>query len=167
MKNKGFTLIELLAVIVILAIIALIATPIILGIINEARDEARERSADMVYTGVEYAYTTSLYQTTEGAVVGTPTLTTIKNNLKIENVESAKLYAGETEITSSNASTTTPDKLTIVTEDDVTCEVTGTDATGFTVKCGDGTTADKYLNEVINAPETETTTGTETGTTQE
>ena len=33
MKEKGFTLIELLAVIVILAIIALIATPIILGII--------------------------------------------------------------------------------------------------------------------------------------
>ena len=32
-KNNGFTLIELLAVIVILAIIALIATPIILGIV--------------------------------------------------------------------------------------------------------------------------------------
>ena len=35
--KKGFTLIELLAVIVILAIIALIATPIILGIIDDAR----------------------------------------------------------------------------------------------------------------------------------
>ena len=35
MNKKGFTLIELLAVIVILAIIALIATPIILGIIND------------------------------------------------------------------------------------------------------------------------------------
>ena len=32
-KNKGFTLIELLAVIVILALIALIATPIILNVI--------------------------------------------------------------------------------------------------------------------------------------
>ena len=42
MKNKskkGFTLIELLAVIVILAIIALIATPIILGIVEDARKE--------------------------------------------------------------------------------------------------------------------------------
>ena len=37
MKKKGFTLIELLAVIVILAIIALIATPIILGIIDDTR----------------------------------------------------------------------------------------------------------------------------------
>ena len=33
MRKSGFTLIELLAVIVILAIIALIATPIILGIV--------------------------------------------------------------------------------------------------------------------------------------
>ncbi|MDD3452803.1 MAG: prepilin-type N-terminal cleavage/methylation domain-containing protein, partial [Bacilli bacterium] len=32
MKKTGFTLIELLAVIVILAIIALIATPMILGV---------------------------------------------------------------------------------------------------------------------------------------
>ena len=41
MKRKnGFTLIELLAVIVILAIIALIATPIILGIVDNARKDA-------------------------------------------------------------------------------------------------------------------------------
>ena len=45
--KKGFTLIELLAVIVILAIIALIATPIILGIINYARKESNERSAEL------------------------------------------------------------------------------------------------------------------------
>ena len=44
MRKNGFTLIELLAVIVILAIIALIATPIILGIINDAREESNERS---------------------------------------------------------------------------------------------------------------------------
>ena len=45
MKNKGFTLIELLAVIVILAIIALIATPTILGVIEKARKGASEQSA--------------------------------------------------------------------------------------------------------------------------
>ena len=39
-KRKGFTLIELLAVIVILAIIALIATPIIVGVINDAKKNA-------------------------------------------------------------------------------------------------------------------------------
>ena len=45
MKKKGFTLIELLAVIVILAIIALIATPIILNMINNARKSAAKSSA--------------------------------------------------------------------------------------------------------------------------
>lgn len=45
MKNKGFTLIELLAVIVILAIIALIATPIILNMINDAKKSAAKDSA--------------------------------------------------------------------------------------------------------------------------
>ena len=43
-KNKGFTLIELLAVIVILALIALIATPIILNVINDAKKEAAKDS---------------------------------------------------------------------------------------------------------------------------
>ena len=47
MKSKGFTLVELLAVIVILAIIALIAVPIILGIINDSKNESAERSAEL------------------------------------------------------------------------------------------------------------------------
>ena len=54
MKNKkGFTLIELLAVIVILAIIALIATPIILGIIKDARESANQRSAELYLEAVK------------------------------------------------------------------------------------------------------------------
>ena len=62
MNKKGFTLIELLAVIVILAIIALIATPIIIGIINDARDEADQRSVELIGSGVEYAVTTYMYK---------------------------------------------------------------------------------------------------------
>jgi type IV pilus assembly protein PilA len=43
MKNKkGFTLIELLAIIVILAVIAVITVPLILGIIDEAKQKAGE-----------------------------------------------------------------------------------------------------------------------------
>ena len=38
--KKGFTLIELLAVIIILAIVALIATPIVLNVVNSAKDSA-------------------------------------------------------------------------------------------------------------------------------
>ena len=45
MKKRGFTLIELLAVIVILAIIALIATPIILGVVEDARKSAAKSAA--------------------------------------------------------------------------------------------------------------------------
>ena len=45
-KKYGFTLIELLAVIVILAIVALIATPIVLGIINSTKERAFEQSVN-------------------------------------------------------------------------------------------------------------------------
>ena len=55
MKNKGFTLIELLAVIVILAIIALIAVPIVLNIINDARESTKERSRELYGISVENA----------------------------------------------------------------------------------------------------------------
>lgn len=43
-KNKGFTLVELLAVIVILAVIALIATPVVLSMIESSRKGAAESS---------------------------------------------------------------------------------------------------------------------------
>ena len=44
MKKNAFTLIELLAVIVMLSIIALIATPIILNVINDAKENAFKES---------------------------------------------------------------------------------------------------------------------------
>ena len=50
--KKGFTLIELLAVIIILAIVALIATPIILNVINDARVSAGRSEASMIYSGI-------------------------------------------------------------------------------------------------------------------
>lgn len=53
MNKKGFTLIELLAVIVILAIIALIATPIVLSIIEETKESAVLRSAEMYTKSAE------------------------------------------------------------------------------------------------------------------
>ena len=45
MKEKGFTLIELLAVIVILSVIALITTPMIMGVIESSKKGAKESSA--------------------------------------------------------------------------------------------------------------------------
>lgn len=45
MKKKGFTLIELLAVIVIISVVAMIAVPIILNVINNSKKEAIKQSA--------------------------------------------------------------------------------------------------------------------------
>ena len=53
MKTRGFTLIELLAVIVVLAIIALIATPIVMNVIKNASAGAAERSADNYVKAVD------------------------------------------------------------------------------------------------------------------
>ena len=59
MKKRGFTLIELLAVIVVLAIIALIATPIVMNVIKNAQMGAAERSADNYVKAVETLIATS------------------------------------------------------------------------------------------------------------
>ena len=45
-KKQGFTLIELLAVIVILAIIALIATPMLLNVIEKSRRQSAIESVN-------------------------------------------------------------------------------------------------------------------------
>ena len=59
MKKKGFTLIELLAVIVILAVIAIIVTPMIMGTIKSARENAAKASVLNYVNAVdEYAAAT-------------------------------------------------------------------------------------------------------------
>ena len=63
---KGFTLVELLAIIVILAIIALITTPIILNIIEKSRLNAAKDKAWGTIDAVRIAYATA--QTSEQEV---------------------------------------------------------------------------------------------------
>ena len=123
--KRGFTLIELLAVIVILAIIALIATPIILGIINDARTEAKERSAELVVTGVEYAVTQYMYKN-EGKVP--TTLADIKPYFDVENVT----LADTGKVTEEGADTAFCTVAPVTVGED----------TKFTVDCG------SYLKEV-------------------
>ena len=64
MKKRGFTLIELVAVLVIMAIIALIATPLVLSLINNAKASANKRSVDAYGKAVEIAV--SNYLTNKG-----------------------------------------------------------------------------------------------------
>ena len=62
MKNKkGFTLIELLAVIVILAIIALIVTPVVSNIVANARIAANARSVEGHIRNIELAIITKAF----------------------------------------------------------------------------------------------------------
>ena len=86
MRNKGFTLIELLAVIVILAIIALIATPIVLGIINDTRKSADQETAKLIVSHFETAYSTAYMQ--KGGVE--PTLADVAAKFNMDGIDSTK-----------------------------------------------------------------------------
>lgn len=56
MNNKGFTLFELLAVITILAVIALITTPIITGVIEDSRKNTFTRSVEEMRNVIDMDY---------------------------------------------------------------------------------------------------------------
>ena len=55
MKKKGFTLIELIAVLLILAMLVLIVTPLVLSIIRKAKISADRRSVDAYGRSIEIA----------------------------------------------------------------------------------------------------------------
>lgn len=135
MNKKGFTLIELLAVIVILAIIALIATPIILGIINDAKSSAKKRSAELIYSGVEYAYVSSMWAGTDGASVASPSLADIKKHFKADNVKDENVKDETT-------------KLSITADDGAYCEVTV--EKGFKVVCKSAVDGDEYFTKTVS-----------------
>ena len=118
MKNKrGFTLIELLAVIVVLAIIALIATPIVMNTIKKSQKGAAERSAENYIDAVETAVATAKLDS-DGVPDGTYTIND-KGNLEgngltkpLEIEMSGNKPTGGT-ITIKNGQVTTDSKMTV------------------------------------------------------
>ena len=62
-KGKGFTLIELIAVLVIMAILALIVTPLVMSIIRRARISVDKRSVDAYGRSIELAIASYLLDT--------------------------------------------------------------------------------------------------------
>ena len=75
-NKKGFTLIELVAVLVIMAIIALIVTPLVMNIIRKAKIAADKRSVD--------AYGRSIELAIAGYLMDTGTIPTSISQLTIE-----------------------------------------------------------------------------------
>ena len=139
MRKNGFTLIELLAVIVILAIIALIATPIILGIINDAREESQERSVELYASAVRNGI--AAYQLREMKEVAAGTYTSETLPFDVE-------YDGEVECT------------TIDIYEDGGVYVAGCEVNDIPVEYTYGTKQEKimYLSDVCD-PESVATPG--------
>ena len=84
--KKGFTLIELLAVIVILAIIALIATPIVLDIITDSKASAKERSIENIERAAKL-YIVSEYETKNESAPSVITIGELKSKGYIQNTD--------------------------------------------------------------------------------
>ena len=92
MKRNGFTLIELLAVIVILAIIALIVTPIVVNIIRWAKEESQERSVELYASAVKTGIAAYQLREGKGIVGGTYTSETLPFDIEYDgNVECGRI----------------------------------------------------------------------------
>ena len=118
MKKKGFTLIELLAVIVVLAIIALIATPIVMNTIKKSQKGAAERSAENYIDAVETAVATAKLDS-DGVPDGTYQIDS-EGNLTGEGLPDGKLTIEMNgnkpksgTITIKNGQVTTDSKMTV------------------------------------------------------
>ena len=97
MNKKGFTLIELLAVIVILAIIALIVTPVVSNIVSNARIAANARSVEGHIRNIELAIISNAFQaqTTGDMDVYDGTLTASSTGKKSTDVEALASIAND------------------------------------------------------------------------
>src|SRR5574344_950065 len=82
-SRKAFTLIELLAVIVILAIIALIITPVITDVIKKARESSDLRSAEAYVKAGDNFYAEATLDSNKASLLGTNVI----NSLEVNNAE--------------------------------------------------------------------------------
>ena len=137
-KKKGFTLIELLAVIIVLAIIALIATPIIFNVIENAKIKSLENSCYGVIDAVRTKYAEGLLNLNkitngnvneltvagEKPIAGTWTIynskDSVEKGIKIEGVKFASMK--DYVCTNVNSDGTINSNVTCTKENDVSSE---------------------------------------------
>ena len=126
-NQKGFTLIELLAVIVILAIIALIATPMVLKYINESKKGAAESDCYAAMNAAELAYAkeqldqsaTSIFTESNGKLTVNVSALDVKNKANFADGATIEL----SEVTSGEYSANVP--TAGITVRDFTCKPDG------------------------------------------
>ena len=103
-KNmKGFTLIELLAIIVILAAIALITTPIVIGIISDSHKSTFRSSVEGVYRAIQADYTEYGYTDEQTYTI---TATKITNTSDTERDDNNVVFSGKIDKGSGSATVT-------------------------------------------------------------
>ena len=134
MNKKGFTLIELLAVIVILAIIALIVTPVVSNIISSAKKAANARSVEGHIKNIEYAIIQKAFEEGTGNLSMYDDTVKSDADLKATLPAANQLPQGDTVVCTS----LTIENGTVTAADG--CKV-GTDTTVFEYHEGSGATA--------------------------
>ncbi len=100
-NTKGFTLVELLAIIVILAIIALITTPVILNVIENSRLNAAKDKAWGTIDAVRVAYATAQTDEQEVSIPYTVEFSGTKAPCTTTTTDSCNGYIGSTEVKAS------------------------------------------------------------------
>ena len=101
--KKGFTLIELLAVIIILAIVALIATPIILDVVEDARKSAAKSETSMILSGIQSYCATEDMKVQMGSVQASAAKCSGKTSITAADV-ATMVNLGNAEVTDVNVS---------------------------------------------------------------
>ena len=93
--KKGFTLIELLAVIIILAVIALIATPVVLNVVEEAKVKADRNSVYGLIDAAKLYYIESMLDTSKQSDTNGTTNVLDKLVISGEGPESGKIFIND------------------------------------------------------------------------
>ena len=136
-QNKSNLALALSLSIGIPAVVLLIIVSIIIGIWKDSEENKKQRIAELIFTGVEYAYTTSLYESIDANdTILEPTIEDIYTHLKLDGV-TKHLYGNMIEVRSSKGVT-------------CTVEYNYTSDEKLTVNCPGTTIINKTIGSTIN-----------------